>query len=384
MQKLISLCFRLPIVVAFILTGCGGVTANQPVFTPVQPDPTSTPTIPSAGSVPVSTPTSVVSDQVTTSNYTHSTNRFSINYPENWQFFERSDGVVFIEPGDQAGYSLVFNDVGEEYSEEELNRYLVTFVAQNFVDEKSGFSPISQEQRADGSIIAQFASIDPHLGPAINEVRVWQQDTIVFLLFISATEEQWHISHHKLQNLADTFVSLDTSPIVESPPTDEPPVWLLIGPTKNQFGFFYPSDWEILQQDETLVVVAMPDHDITFEGSVYDWPEAKDNPVGAAEQAALAYLETLSKEHRNVQNQPLTEFPLDTATGATIDFLYTTKEGTDMAGSVITAASKGKIYQMVFTSPAAIYESALQWFNPMYKSFKILSPEGLILEDEVK
>jgi hypothetical protein len=314
------------------------------------------------------------------SNYTHSTNRFSINYPENWQFFERSDGVVFVEPGDRAGYSVVINDVGQSYSEEELNQYLVTFVAENFAEKGSGFSAISQETKADGSVVAQFASRDPNLGQAINEVRVWQQDTIVFLLLISATEEQWQISHHKLQELADTITALDTSPFVTPSPTPEPPVWVLIGPTSNRFAFLYPSDWEILQQDETTVAVAMSGYDVTFEGSISDQAGSKEDPTGAAEKAALAHLDTLSKKVKEIENLPPTKFPLDTLTGITVDFLYTAQDGTEMAGSVITATGHDKIYRIVFTAPAEIYETALQWFNPMYQSFKVLPSEDIIIE----
>lgn len=378
-NKFIS-CFAL-LTIIFVSTGCGGAPSSvRSGFTPIRPDPTSTPAAVSTGSAPASLPTSVVSDQVTLSHY--NTNRFSIDYPENWQPFERPDGVVFIEPGDRAGYSVVFNDVDQVYSAEELNQYLVTFVAKNFVKDGSGFSAISQETKADGSIVAQFASIDPNLGPAINEVRLWQHDTIVFVLLISATEEQWQISQQKLQSLADTFTPLDTSPIVVASPTPALPVWLLIGPTGNEFGFLYPSDWKILRREERLVAVAMPEADVTFESSVSDWPKATADPTEAAQAAALTYLETLSDDYENIRHQPLTEFPLDTVSGATIDFLYTTKEGTEMAGSVITAASRGKLYRVVFTSPAKYYQGLLQWFNPMYKSFKILSPEEFTSEDQ--
>lgn len=366
-----------------ILTGCSGLApAPQPVFTPIRPDATSTPTpLSTTSNLPFSTPTSVVPDQVAINNYTHSTNRFMISYPENWQFFERPDGVVFVDPGNQAGYSVVFNDAGEAYSEEELNQYLVTFVAQNFANKDSDFAAISQEQQADGSIMAQFASVDPNLGPAINEVRVWQRETIIFLILISATKEQWQLSRQKLQHLADTFTPLDTSPIAAVTPTPKLPVWELIGPGGNEFGFLYPSDWQVLHQEERLVTVAWPAGDMIFEASVFDWPGAENDPTGAAKEAALAYLEAIKKEQQHVRNQPPGEFPLDTVNGATIDFLYTSPSGTEMASSVITAASQGKMYRVVFTSPAAIYQGALQWFNPMYQSFKILSPEDSILKE---
>jgi hypothetical protein len=375
--KKIFLCFVLPVTLIFALPACRNATSpNQPLPTPIRPDPTSTPT---ATALPAHTPTptSVVSDLVTTNTYTHTTHRFSINQPENWQLSERPDGVIFVEPGDHAGYSVFFNDVGQAYSQQELNQYLVAFVAENFVDEKSDFSVISQEDQADGSVEAQFSTLDPNLGQTINEVRVSQVDTIVFVRFLSATQEQWEISQDRLQALGDTFTPLDTVPVTETPPPEEPPVWVLIGPTNNQFGFFYPSDWEILEQRENTVLVGLSDSEMMFEAGVFDWPGASDDPE-AAEKAALAYLTNISKKYEDVENLPPAEFPLDTVTGTTVDFLYTTAEGVAMAGSVITAAYDEQMFRVVFTAPAEFYGAALQWFNPMYQSFKILPADEMI------
>lgn len=360
------------------VNGCGGPAGGQPGFTPIRPDPTSTSTLAAAAASPTST--SVVPAQVAINTFTHPTNRFTIDYPESWQQFEQSNGVIFIEPGDQAGYSVVFHDAGEQFSNQELGQYLVTYVVQNFVDESSEFSPIDQETQADGSIIARFTTVDPNLGPMVNEVRVQQQDTIVLTVLINATEEQWQLSRQKLQDLAETATLLDSSPIVQATPTGEPPSWILIGSTNNQFGFLYPSDWKILRQNEEVVAVAMPDMAVQFEGSVATLPTAADDPIGAAKSAALAFIEDLSKENQEIQRLPPAEFLLDTLTGVTIDFLYTTEEGTEMAGSIIAAASEEKLYRVVFTAPAEIYEFTLQWFNPMYKSFKILPAEELLVE----
>lgn len=375
MNRLRAGCWLAPLIALTILTGCGAPSTDQPARTSIRPDPTSTASPVFTSNGPPATATPLISDQVPLNLYTHSSERFSISYPANWRYFEKPDGVVMLEPGDQAGYSVIFSDAGEIYSDEELNQYLVTFVAQNFVETGSGFSAISQEQQADGTVVAQFKTVDPNLGPMINEVRVWQQDTIVMTVLLSVSENQWKNSQARLYGVVDTLVLLDSSPLAQVTPTKEPPIWNLIGSTNQAFGFFIPSDWDVVEQDEQHVRVKMPDLEITFEGSVFDWPGAKDNPTTAAKEAALAYLETLSQEHEQVLNQPLTEFPLDETTGATIDFLYITKEGTQFKGSIITTASEGKIYQIVFSSPAAIYEQALEWFNPMYKSFKILKPE---------
>jgi hypothetical protein len=376
--KKIIFCLLCPLIFIYVLPACQNVApTGQSVPLAIQPDPTSTPTQAAPEHTP--TPISVVSDLIATSTYTHTTSRFSIDYPENWQFSEQPDGTIFVEPGDRGGYSVFFNDVGEVYSKLELNQFLVTFVVENFVEEGSGFEAISQEAQADGSIEAQFVTLDPRLGRTINAVRVLQEDTIVFVLLISVTEEQWAVSQNKLQALADTLTPLDTTPLAEAPPTEEPPVWLLIGPISNQFAFFYPSDWAILRQDENTVVVTMPDTEIVFEASTFDWSGA-DNDLETTEKAAQAYLTNLSKKYKEIENLPANEFPLDTATGATIDFLYTTAEDQTMAGSVIMAASEGQMYRVVFTAPAEFYQAALEWFNPMYKSFKILSPDDLRVE----
>ena len=390
------LCFLLPLILIVLLSSCGYTRPpNQPDFVPIRPDdPTSTPQ--ASAAAPASKPTPAISDQVQLSNFTHSSNRFSISYPENWQFFERPDGVVFIDPGDQAGYGVFFSDAGQVYSEQELNQYLVTFVSKNFVDKDADFAPISQEQKVDGSVVAQFSSIDPNLGQAMNEVRVTQKETIVFVLYLSATEEQWQVSQNQLHRLADTFTIIDTTPVASpqaafgsaqpplgtAPPTDEPPEWVLTGPTSSQFGFFYPSDWEILRQDEVSVAVGMPDSDLVFEASVSNSSEAKDK-AEAAKKAAQKYVDSLSQDYQDVQTRPVETFQLDQITdGATIDFLYTAADGTPKAGSIITVASEGKLYQVVFSSSAEVYQAALQWFNPMYKSFKILPAEEIILEDK--
>jgi hypothetical protein len=199
------------------------------------------------------------------------------------------------------------------------------------------------------------------------------------VLLVSVTEAQWTVSQNKLQALAGTLTPLDTTPLAEAPPTEEPPVWLLIGPTSNRFAFFYPSDWKIVRQDENTVAVTMPDTEIVFEAGTFDWPGADDD-LETTEKAAQAYVTNLSKKYEKIENLPASEFPLDTATGATIDFLYTTAEDKTMAGSVIMAASEGRMYRVVFTAPAEFYQAALEWFNPMYKSFKILSPDDLGLE----
>lgn len=366
----------------FIIVSCGETSSSpQPEFQPIRPDPTSTVKAASVSTAP-GQPTSIVSNQVNLARFVHPTQRFGISYPENWQPFERPDGVVFIDPGNHAGYGAFFNDVGQVYSAKELNQYMVTFVTKNFIGKEADFAPLKQEQKADGSIMTQFSSKDPNLGQAINEVRVSQKDTIVFVLYLSATEEQWQISQEQLQHLADTFTIMNTKPGTATPPAQEPPQWVLIGPTNSTFAFFYPSDWQVLRQDESTVTVGMPDTDVVFEATVSDAATAKDN-AEAAKKAGQAYVDQLAKDYKDVQSRPPEKFQLDqVADGATIDFLYTAADGTVKAGSIITTVSEGQLYQVVFSASAKTYQAALQWFNPMYKSFRILPTEDIVPEDQ--
>jgi hypothetical protein len=372
------LCSYLLFIFLFILLSCGDTRPpQQPEFQPIRPDPTSTLKAASAPTLP-SQPTSVVSDQVSLTPFIHASKRFSISYPESWHYFERPDGVVFIDPGDHAGYGVFFNDVGQIYSEKELNQYLVTFVSKNFIGKEADFAPLSQEQKADGSIVAQFSSKDPNLGQAINEVRISQKENIVFVLYLSATEEQWQVSQDQLHRLADTLTILNTASGTATPAAQEPPEWVLTGPSNSAFAFFYPNDWEILRQEESSVAVGAPETDLVFEAAVSDAAEAKDN-AAAARQAAQDYVDQLAKDYKDVRTRPLEKFQLDQVSdGATIDFLYTAADGTVKAGSIITAVSEGKLYRVVFSASAAAYQAALQWFNPMYKSFRILPADEVI------
>lgn len=376
-----SLKIAIPLILLTMLAACGSAgPPRSPAFSPVRPDPTNTPVSGPAMAAASPAPTSVVSRQVTVTTYTHPGGRFSINLPENWRRSERPNGVVFLDPGGHAGYSVVMANVGRVYSPEELNQYLVTFVAQNFVNTESNFSAISQKTRPDGSVVARFTTLDPKLGPTTHEVRVRQQDTIVFVLLITATEEQWQISSAGLQALADSFTPLNTGPLAT--PTPQPPSWVLVGPTSNLFGFLYPSDWEILHQDDSRVVVKMPDYDVLFEAGVSDLPASGDTPAAAARAEARAYLDTVAAQNSDMQSLPPEDFPLDGMAGVTIDFLYTSPQGQAMAGSVIAAANSRNLYRITFSAPADIYQATLEWFNPMYKSFKALSPEDLILDNE--
>jgi hypothetical protein len=327
-------------------------------------------------------PTPVISEKTTLLPYTHSSGRFSLSYPQAWQPFERSDGVIFIEPQAQAGYSVIFSDVEKPYSPEELNQYLVTFIAQNFAGEGSNFKAISQEEGEDGAVVAQFSSTDPNLGQAVSQVTVRQERNTIFVLHLSATEPQWEVSAQPLQALTGKFTALEVKApaATAQTPAADAPTWALIGPKSNEFGLLYADDWQVVAQEENLVAVAQLENSMSFTATNFLWP-ASSKESEAAIEAAQAHLKTLSEEVQALQSLPPAEFPLDQITGATIDFVYVAEDGTQMAGSIITGLANGKMHQIVFTAPADLYEAALQWFNPMYKSFKILAPADLTKEN---
>ncbi|HRV91846.1 MAG TPA: hypothetical protein P5526_06765 [Anaerolineae bacterium] len=308
--------------------------------------------------------------------YIHPSQRFSAEYPADWEVVERSDGVIFLEPNNRAGYSVFFEDAGQIYTEEDLNHYLVTFVARNFFDETADFHPISQTTEPDGAVVAQFSTIDPNLGPTTSELRLFQTDTIIFIVHVSAPEENWAAYGGQLQALANKFTPLDTdSDLATVQPTTEPE-WTLIGPKSQEFGFVYANDWDILEQQENSIAVGHKDTGMMFTASKFSWPNAAIDPQ-AAEKAATEHIETLSKTVENMQSLPPKPFPVADVTGATIDFLYTDDQGRDIAGSVITAVNKGQMHKIVFTAPADIYEAALVWFNPMQRSFTFLAPDKI-------
>ena len=204
------------IIVSIILFACrsGANATPLPLLTQASPTPREV------------IPTPVISEKTTLLPYTHSSGRFSLSYPQAWQPFERPDGVIFIEPEAQAGYSVIFSDVEKPYTPKELNQYLVTFIAQNFAGEGSNFKAISQEERADGAVVAQFSSTDPNLGQAISQVTVWQEGNTVFVLHLSATEPQWEVSAQSLQALTEKFTSLEVkTPVATAQtPADAPVV----------------------------------------------------------------------------------------------------------------------------------------------------------------
>lgn len=331
---------------------------------------------PTAIALPIPTP--LVSDQVTINQFVHSSSRFSINYPDNWQAVERPDGVLFIDPSDKGGYSIFFAEAAETYNAAELKQYLARFMSENLIDKPENFKLLKEKQLANGSTLAQFESLDPIFGQTINEVRIFQHKAIVFIVLISTSQIQWSLSYPQLTALVNSLSPLDTTPSQPVTPTPEPPTWVLVGPTSSEFGFVYPSNWQILLQEAHLVSVAMPEADIVFTANNYAW--VGEDTTDQATQAAHLYLTKLEEKFSEVKYSDAVPFPLDTMQGVNVDFYYVNSAKVDMAGSLITAAQADKIYQIVFTAPITDYKAGLNWFNPMYKSFKVLDTRDLLVK----
>lgn len=374
MKPIKSPPFLISVLAALIaLLGCQAAPAAVP-----SPAAATHPSIPLPPPAPAPVPTEpgVAIDLNSLQIFTHNTGRFSIDYPPNWEIFPQENGVIAFDPSGKAGYTVVFSDVTEEYTADQLEQYLISFLAQNFGAGDHQFKALGLEQRDDGSVVAQFSTRNAQSDTFINEAIVRQTDTIIFIVYISVLETQWERTKTTLQMLAQTLKPLDTAPGAVAPtPSPTPPVWALIGPDSKEFGFLYASDWGIIEQSENRVEVMSPNDDMIFSAANRAWPGADSNPTAASE-AALAEVEDLKSAYADLQHLPPAAFPLSQTTGATIDFLYTTGEGVDIAGSIIAAGGNDKMHIVRFTAPAQNYDMALQWFNPMIKSFKFLLPDA--------
>lgn len=364
------------VTLAWLLIAC---TPSTPAGPAVLPQVTGSPAAPA--SPQAVTPTPVIPAEVSLQTFVHDSNRFRIQYPETWQSFESEEGVIFVEPGDHAGLSVFFDDVQETYSTDDLNLYLTNYILRNFLNKETNFKPISQDIRSDQVVIAQFSTINEAGNEIINELRVLQQDTIVYLVLMNATTEQWPISGDRLRELANTFTPENTASYTKGSAADPAaPIWVLVGPDSKAFAFFRASDWEIRRLEEDLVSVEHEETGMAFTASQFSWPNAAIDPK-APEKAALEAVQTLAEANPDLEHLPPQPFPLAGEPGTTIDFLYTATDGTKTAGSVVTAVHKGQMLKIVFAAPADIYEAALEWFNPMLRSFTFLSPEEIPLEE---
>ncbi len=339
---------------------------------------------PTAGERPTATaqpsPTPITLGTLKT--FTHASNQFRIDYPPEWTTFPQDNGVIVLAPGHQIGYTVVFNAADRAYTTDELSQYMAGFVQQNFAGPNSNFKALRYQEQKDGSIVGRFSTTDPKQGPTISQVTVRQQGQTIYLVYLSAPQPQWDAVHTALETLAGSFTPLAAAKAAPGA-TPTPPVWALIGPTGKEFGFLYASNWQVITQTESEISLSSPEDDMHFWAGSQPWPGVVSNP-NAATEAALAQIKKLQTEHPNLQHLPPAAFPLDTATGATIDFIYTTGATHTVAGSVIAVAGNGKMHQIVFTAPTELYNVALKFFNPMLKSFKFLTPETELPENNAQ
>jgi hypothetical protein len=354
------------LIIVLFAPACAG--ASPPPATA----PLATFTLPTAS--PTQTPTLVslalnLSEVVT---YTHSSGTFKMQHPAGWQLFERDDGVITLAPENQAGLTVVFNNVAESYTPAQLEQYLLGFIARNFDQDAPGFEAMRLQQHTDGAVTAVFAAADAEMGLAVNQVRVRQENEVIYLAYTSVPQPAWESAAEPLQWLLESVTPLDTA--ATDNPTPTPPVWVLTGPKNQEFGFLMATDWEIVERGDNRIELVSPSGKMTFVADNFVWPAARTDPH-ASREAALAHLAQLTEVYSDVQSLPPQPFPLDDATGATIDFIYTGTDGQQVAGSIITGVSNGKMHKIVFSAPVDFYDAALEWFNTMYKSFRFLSPE---------
>lgn len=359
------------------LVACAGASPAGPATAtlappagPALPGPTEAPT-PAFGV----TPTSVVPAGVSLQTYLSPDQRFSIDYPANWQPFERDNGVVFLDPGAQAGYGVYFQDIPEPYTAAELADFATAFVTTNYGDDP-GFQIVDRADDLLGASIIDFRSADDVLGPAMNEAIVTQFGTSVYLVVLSVTEEQWALSADALRQLTNSLqVNPAPAAAAVTPALDEPPQLNLYVHSSGHFGFVYATDWS-LDEEETSVRVTSPGGDFTFLVELIPQPGAGED-LALSQEHATAYVDRLAAQFPDLQRLPPTEFSLSGTTGSTIDYVYTDEAGALQAGSIIVVGHKDEFQRVILASPAAFWDTALEWFNVMMQGYRILEESEL-------
>ncbi len=347
----------------FLLTACGGgqnQTANAvaPLPTgPAQPQPLQTLALP--------TPAGVLFENISTQTYTPRSGQFSIDFPDNWRTFEQADRVLFIDPKGQAGYSVFTVQTETGLSSLELDEFTAQFVQRNFGQEP-GFEVLAQE----GGGTIRFKSVDAAFGPSINEAAARQQNQTVFITLLTVAEDKWDASAAALRELIG---SLQIYPQSSSPPATptSPPMWELYTNPDLSIAFLYPNNWVITQTEQSVQAV-WPEYQMAFTVDVISLPGAGETP-----ETLITYLnaqtQTLKTKFTDLQTLPPTEFKAGNMSGYTLDYLYTAPDGEQIAGSIMALGVKDFIYRISISSPAPVYPAALDWFNPMMQSFKIVN-----------
>jgi hypothetical protein len=334
-----------------VLTGCGRST------TPDEPRASSSNLPPATSTAP---PAEVLVSGAPVIRYTHlPSQRFSILYPADWQILEQPDGVLFVDPSSQAGYSIFFSE-----TEQDLTDFALDFVESNF-GQNPNFEIVEQTPTA-----IRFKTDDTNLGPSINELTFSAADGLVYLSLMSIIEAKWEVSAPAMRDLMTSLKFLvGPTPTPRNP--NRPPQWAAyVHPTR--FGFLYPDTWQ-LTEDETSVQVTQSDRGYQFSVQVLDLIEPDpDSTADSLETYAQAQLEHLNDQYETFEALPLTDYQAGGATGYTVDYLYQDEAEMPMAESFIITRFEDQIFQITISAPAVVYEEALVWFNLMLDSFQIL------------
>lgn len=363
-MKIVTTLLLLFLALGF-LTACG-LASGQTISTSV---PVPTAQAQPASIQPVVEPITdqILFEDIPTQTYTHlSSQRFSIDYPLNWQVFDQANGVVFVDPTDRAGYRVVFSPVDTALTPEALRTFALQFVEDNFGDEDS-FEILAQDESR-----IRFKGADANFGPAMNELSFHQDGELVYFVLITVVENQWTQAAAGLRDLA---ASLTFHPAPEPTPTppNVPPQWALYGHPTEKFAFLYPDTWQIAETEQS-VMVSLPEQQFVFSVDVVSAPGAGQDP-SIIESFTQEQADQLAQEAEDFQALPLTPYQAGQGSGYTIDYLYTDGTGLPVAGSIIATGIGDKLYHISITAPAPIYEQALAWFNPMLQSFQFLPDE---------
>ena len=350
------------LIILILLSGCGApatqqrAAVNASTATARQPAPNM------AAAPGRSEP--ILADDITFSTYTHAASRrFSIPYPNTWQYFEQPDGVIFIDPSNRAGYSVFFSQ-----AETDLQTYALAFVEANFGQDNET-EILSQTDR-----LIRFRNNDTNLGMALNELSFLQHGETVYLVLITVNEVEWDSTANTLRNLIGGLTFKDLPAATPSPTkSDEPPLWALYGHPSENFGFLYPDTWSVSEADHAVEVTAV-EYGYTFSVAVLA-AETDEADIVDLEAYLQTQLDQLTEQHETFAALPITAYQAGQAEGYTVDYLYTDEAGIAFAGSIIATAIDDKLYHITLDAPAVLYDDALSWFNPMMQSFKILPPE---------
>ena len=347
-----------------LLTACGGnqrqaENSVAPLPTGLaQPQPIQTLASPASAGV--------LFENISTQPYTSRSGQFSIEFPDNWRTFEQADRVLFVDPKGQAAYSVFTVQTEAGLSPQKLNEFAAQFAQDNFGQE-SGFEILP----AAGDVI-RFKSVDPSFGPAINEIAALQRGETVFVTLLTVAQNQWDASAAGLRKLVGSLkiTPLSTSPLAT--PTS-PPMWELYTNPDLNVAFLYPNNWVITQTAQSVQVV-WPQYQMAFTVNAVSVPRAGEKP-----EALISYLntqtQTLKAAFADLQTLSPTEFQAGNMIGYTLDYLYTGPDDEQIAGSIIALGVDNTLYRIDISSPAPVYPTALNWFNPMLQSFKIVKSE---------